>query len=160
MVTCPRFDKVIFLKSFRTSVILVLCTSVFDQFSLLTGVNENRLDLLSKQDRDRLEDHIAKLERSTMDKYRVFVMTVGTCMDYRLEAWNKPKPKTTTVIIDEAGQLSQPRALYAFLFHQVRTVLFGDHQQLKEQCQSYSAKLAGLGNSVMFWLLFGYSTEL
>ncbi len=85
-----------------------------------------------------------------MNKHEIIVATVGTLADGRIRSWNSPR-NISTVIIDEAAQMTQAATLSVFLFKQHRTVIIGDHQQLVAQLNSHSAKIAGLPFSTMEW---------
>lgn len=92
------------------------------------------------------------LENLTLDKAEVVITTCGTLMDNRISGWDYEGKKVASIIIDEAGMLSQPDALSTFQFKQFRMVFIGDNMQLRHQCSSHAASIAGLSTSVREWL--------
>ena len=55
------------------------------------------------------------------------------------------------MIVDEAGQLTQPGAFVAMGVKHKRCIFIGDQKQLRPTVQSYAAQIAGLWTSVMGW---------
>lgn len=133
-MTCPRFSKVIY----RNGFVLNFSTATF-KISFNICFNRSKWEPIGSVDWRR--------PRSSF----VFVMTVGT------NRWNKPKPKKNQLLLLTKLDNYPNHGLWMhFCLAKFGLFFFGDQQQLKEHCQSYTAKLAGLGKSVMFWLLFGY----
>jgi superfamily I DNA and/or RNA helicase len=107
--------------------------------------------LLTKFEDETLKKHIHEIESEVMKDYDIFVSTVGSLGDKRVQSCGS----LSTVIIDEAGQLTQPAAIYPLTLNQKRTIIIGDHQQLRPQISSFAAESAGLEKSVMEWFEFG-----
>lgn len=85
-----------------------------------------------------------------MKKYHMIASTVGGLADHRVLGYSKPD-KIGTIIVDEAGQLTQLNALQLFKFKSRRYVFIGDNNQLRAQVASYSAEASGLSLSIMDW---------
>jgi len=98
----------------------------------------------------KLDAHIEKMEKEILDQYRIFVCTIGVLADSRLERWASNNC-LHTVIIDEAGQLTQPGAFVVMGVKQKRSIFIGDHKQLRPTVLSYAAQAAGLWTSVLGW---------
>jgi ATP-dependent RNA/DNA helicase IGHMBP2 len=106
--------------------------------------------LLTTSERDTIEQHIRKIELDVMKQYDIFVCTVSSLVDVRTTHFTK-SCSISTLIVDEAGQLTQPATIMLAQLNPKRVVMFGDHLQLQPTLLSYSAEIAGLKMSQMEW---------
>jgi hypothetical protein len=106
--------------------------------------------LLTNQERDDLRDHINNLEMEIMEGFDIYVCTVGAIADMRINLWTRNN--LSTILMDEAGQLTQPETLPIFMLEPKRFIAVGDQLQLKPTIFSYAAQIAGLDRSNMEWL--------
>ena len=119
----------------------------------LLEIREGKEYKLTQNERGNLEAHIQKLEIEIMKHFDVIVSTIGALADRRVDTWSKDR-LIKTVILDEAGQLSHPSTLLAFITRPKRIVILGDHIQLKSTVVSFSAEIAGLDRSIMDWVSY------
>lgn len=126
----------------------------FEYLESFSELHAKRTDMLTVEEQKRIRNIKIYVERIILNQL-LLVATTG-CLTDRINSWNRDRTRISTVIIDKAGQLMQARLVHGFNASQFRTVLLGDHQQLRPHSDSHSAKMAGLGLSAMHWILLGY----
>jgi ATP-dependent RNA/DNA helicase IGHMBP2 len=97
-----------------------------------------------------VEQHGRQIEQQIMEEYDILIFTVSSLVDARVVYLSK-KHTIATVLIDEAGQLTQPSLLLISQLNPSRVVFTGDHLQLQPTIKSFSSEIAGLTKSQMEW---------
>eukprot|EP00929_Paragymnodinium_shiwhaense_P074218 TRINITY_DN37960_c0_g1_i1.p1 TRINITY_DN37960_c0_g1~~TRINITY_DN37960_c0_g1_i1.p1 ORF type:complete len:1078 (-),score=184.77 TRINITY_DN37960_c0_g1_i1:131-3364(-) len=120
----------------------------------------------------RRREYICALSRARAEEVRRADIIFTTCVSVRrnafLEAlWSDRAPQVLQVVVDEAGQATEPEALCAMASAVAAEsiFLFGDHKQLRPLVKSRVAEKAGLGVSLFERLIgqpkyAGFVTQL
>jgi ATP-dependent RNA/DNA helicase IGHMBP2 len=106
--------------------------------------------LLTCWERDALEQHTRMIESDVMEKFDIIVFTVSSLVDVRASHFAKHHP-ISTLVVDEAGQMTQPANILVAQLEPKRVIVIGDHFQLQPSVTSYAAEIAGLKMSQMEW---------
>jgi ATP-dependent RNA/DNA helicase IGHMBP2 len=114
-------------------------------------LSTNKEHLLSSWERDALEQHVRKIEWDIMKTFDILVFTVASLVDVRATHFAMHHP-VTTLVVDEAGQMTQPASILLTQLDPKRVVFTGDHKQLQPTLASYAAEIAGLKFSLMEWV--------
>lgn len=116
--------------------------------SFVIEILSNRRELLTKEKMASFRIHKRILERKLLKEFSIYVATVGSLADKRVEDWSKQE-KFSTIVIDEAGQLLNALTVNLTNFGAKRFILAGDPKQLPPSCSSQAAQIAGYDVSLM-----------
>lgn len=84
-------------------------------------------------------------------QFDIFVMTVSTFGDKRLDGWTKAV-KISTILVDESAQLNEPYTVCLLAAKPIRIIFVGPHLQLRPTVLSVDAVRGGFNRSLMEWL--------
>jgi ATP-dependent RNA/DNA helicase IGHMBP2 len=106
--------------------------------------------LCTRWERDAMEQHVRRIEQEIMEEYDIIIFTVSSLVDARAVYFSR-KHSIATVLIDEAGQLTQPSLFLISQLNPSRVIFTGDHFQLQPTIKSFASEIAGLKKSQMEW---------